>query len=80
MKKFLLWSFILFMIVGGLAASFYGWRNVSRSLASKDWPSVEGKIIDSRVEEQKVKEQVRGQTKLRLIKRGISPKLITLIR
>jgi hypothetical protein len=75
MKKFLLWSFILFLIVGGLAASFYGWRNVSRSLASTDWPSVDGKIIDSRVEEEKVKRTGSGTNKTPLNQKRYQPKV-----
>jgi hypothetical protein len=75
MKKFLLWSFILFLIVGGLAASFYGWRNVSRSLASTDWPSVDGKIIDSRVEEEKVKRTGSGSNKTPLNQKRYQPKV-----
>lgn len=75
MKKFLLWSFILFLIVGGLAASFFGWRSVIRSLASSDWPSVDGKIIDSRVEEEKNKRTGSRTNKTPLNQKRYQPKV-----
>ena len=75
MKKFLLWSFILFLIVGGLAASFFGWRSVIRSLASSDWPSVDGKIIESRVEEKKVQRTGSGTNKTPLNQKRYQPKV-----
>ena len=54
-KKFLVWFIVLILMVGGMVASFYGWRSVNRALDSKDWPKVDGKIIESGVEEKKVK-------------------------
>ncbi len=46
----ILWSVILFLIVGGTMATFFGIRQVLEANASKDWPTTEGKIIDSSVE------------------------------
>jgi hypothetical protein len=75
MKKFLLWSFILFLIVGGLAASFYGWRNVSRSLACTDWPSVDGKIIESGVEEERTRHSGSAKKDAPLNQKTYRPKI-----
>lgn len=62
-KKFLVWFIVLILMVGGMVASFYGWRSVSRALDSKDWPKVDGKIIESGVEEKKVKRTGSGTNK-----------------
>ena len=75
MKKFWLWSFILLLLAGGCAASFFGWRAVMRSLASSDWPSTNGKIIESRVEEEKVKRTSSSTKKTPLNQRRYQPKV-----
>ena len=75
MKKFLLWSFILLLFTGGCAASFFGWRAVMRSFASTDWPSVDGKIIESRVEEKKVKRTSSSSKKTPLNQKRYQPKV-----
>jgi hypothetical protein len=75
MKKFLLWSFILFLIVGGLAASYFGWRSVSRSLASTDWPSVDGKIIESGVEEERTRHSGSAKKDAPLNQKTYRPKI-----
>lgn len=75
MKKFLLWSFILLLIFGGLAASFFGWRSVSRSLASTDWPSVDGKIIESGVEEERTRHSGSAKKDAPLNQKTYRPKI-----
>ena len=75
MKKFLLWSFILFLIVGGLAASYFGWRSLSRSLASTDWPSVDGKIIESGVEEERTRHSGSAKKNAPLNQKTYRPKI-----
>lgn len=46
----ILWSVILCLIVGGTVATFFGVREVLEANASKDWPTTQGKIIESSVE------------------------------
>ena len=75
MKRFWLWSFILLLLAGGCAASFFGWRAVMRSLASSGWPSTNGKIIDSRVEEEKVRRTGSGTNKTPLNQKKYQPKI-----
>ncbi|MDG1132428.1 MAG: DUF3592 domain-containing protein [Opitutales bacterium] len=75
MKRFWLWSFILLLLAGGCAASFFGWRAVMRSLASSGWPSTNGKIIDSRVEEEKVRRTGSGTNKTPLNQKRYQPKI-----
>ena len=75
MKRFWLWSFILLLLAGGCAASFFGWRAVMRSLASSGWPSTNGKIIDSRVEEEKVRRTGSGTNKNPLNQKRYQPKI-----
>jgi hypothetical protein len=49
----ILWSVILCLTVGGSVATIFGVREVLEANASKDWPTTEGKIIDSSVEYEK---------------------------
>jgi len=46
----ILWSVILCLIVGGTVATFFGVREVLEANASKDWPTTQGKILESSVE------------------------------
>ena len=50
MKTVILWSVILLLIAGGAAATYFGAREVLRAKASMDWPTAQGKIIESSVE------------------------------
>jgi len=50
MKIVILWSVILLLIAGGAAATYFGAREVLRAKASMDWPTTQGKIIESSVE------------------------------
>ena len=51
-KTVILWSVILFLIIGGSAATYFGVQEVLRAKASSDWPITQGKIIESSVEEE----------------------------
>jgi len=49
-KTVILWSVILLLIGGGAAATYFGAREVLRAKASMDWPTTQGKIMESSLE------------------------------
>jgi hypothetical protein len=49
-KTSLLWTVILVLTAGGLAATFFGARGVIRAKASANWPTTQGTIVESSVE------------------------------
>lgn len=51
-KPVILWAVILLLLGGGAAATFFGSREVLKAKASSDWPTTQGKIIESSVKQE----------------------------
>ena len=49
LKSIITWSFVALLAFAGVMAIFFGVRGLLRAHASENWPSVEGRIVQSEV-------------------------------